>query len=352
MSYKKILEKQLSIKLKKVINELPFFCKEFFISISQTTSARTRLGYAYDLRVFLTFLSKEIEPFCNKEINKFTIDDIKQINYRTIDIFLDYLTYYEKEIIINNELNIHSYTNEENGKSRKLSAIRRLFSYLYKVGIVSSNPAELVDAPKIHNKNIVCLEPDEVVNLLNLIEDGTSLSKNQKKYHQYTKVRDFAIVILLLGTGMRVSECVALDIQDLDFSVNGVKVIRKGGNESILYFGDEVFNALKNYLIQREEIVPLKEHEQALFLSMQKKRINVKTVQNLVKKYSKIVVPLKKISPHKLRSTYATNLYEETNDIYLVADALGHSDINTTKNHYAKMSDKNRRRAGQVIKLR
>lgn len=352
MDYRKSLEIELIGRFKVILKELPYFCKDFFLSISQTTSIKTRLGYAYDLRTFFMFLSQEIDMFSNKEITSFTVNDMEKINYKIIDIFLDYLTYYQKEIKLKDKINTSSYTNSENGKSRKLSAVRRLFSYLYKVGLVPSNPAELVDAPKIHEKNIICLEPNEVAKLLDLIEDGSNLTKNQKKYHQYTKLRDFAIVTLLLGTGMRVSECVGVDISHLDFSVNGVKVIRKGGNESILYFGDEVYNALSNYLIEREKIIALDGHREALFLSMQKKRINVKTVQNLVKKYAGIVIPLKKISPHKLRSTYGTNLYEETGDIYLVADALGHSDVNTTKKHYARMSDKNRRRAGRVIKLR
>lgn len=352
MNYRETLEIELLEKFKIILKELPSFCKDFFLSISQTTSIKTRLGYAYNLKTFFLFLSKEIDIFLNKEISSFTVEDIEKIDYKTIDIFLDYLTYYKKENIVKDKIFISDYTNKENGKSRNLSAVRRLFAYLYKVNLLTSNPAELVDTPKIYEKNIICLEPDEVAKLLDLIEDGNKLTKGQKKYHNYTKLRDFAIVTLILGTGMRVSECVGIDISDIDFSINGIKVIRKGGNESILYFGDEVYNALYNYLNEREKINALDGHNEALFLSMQKKRINVKTVQNLVKKYSEIITPLKKISPHKLRSTYGTSLYEETGDIYLVADALGHSDVNTTKKHYAKMSDENRRRAGKIIKLR
>ena len=92
-------------------------------------------------------------------------------------------------------------------------------------------------------------------------------------------------------------------------------------------------------------------HEDALFLSLQKKRLNVRSVENLVKKYAKIVTPLKKITPHKLRSTYGTNLYRETGDIYLVADVLGHEDVNTTKKHYA-LEDERRRSARNKVQLR
>ena len=85
---------------------------------------------------------------------------------------------------------------------------------------------------------------------------------------------------------------------------------------------------------------------------MQYKRINVRTVEILVKKYSKIVSPLKKITPHKLRSTYGTRLYNETGDIYIVADVLGHRDVNTTKKHYAAITEDNRRKAANMVKLR
>ena len=184
------------------------------------------------------------------------------------------------------------------------------------------------------------------------MENGDKLTKSQQKYHNKTKVRDLAILTLLLGTGIRVSECVGLDIMDLDFDTNGMKVHRKGGAEVILYFGEEVREALLDYLDERELIFPKEGSEDALFLSMQKSRISVRAVENLVKKYSRTVTTLKKITPHKLRSTYGTQLYRETGDIYLVADVLGHSDVNTTRKHYAAMEDQRRRMAAGKVQLR
>ena len=157
---------------------------------------------------------------------------------------------------------------------------------------------------------------------------------------------------LLLGTGMRVSECVGINIKDLDFQNNAVKVTRKGGNEVFLYFGEEVRETLADYLEERQNALTKDENEDALFLSSQGKRIGVRTVQNMVKKYAQLVTPLKKITPHKLRSTYGTNLYRETGDIYLVADVLGHSDVNTTKKHYAALEDERRRSARNKVQLR
>ena len=161
-----------------------------------------------------------------------------------------------------------------------------------------------------------------------------------------------AILTLLLGTGIRVSECVGLNISDVDFKNDGIKIRRKGGYETVLYFGEEVEKALKDYLEERSHVIPQEGHEDALFLSMQNRRMSVRAVENMVKKYSSIVTSLKKITPHKLRSTFGTNLYRETGDIYLVADVLGHKDVNTTKKHYAAMEDERRRRAAKQIRLR
>ena len=157
---------------------------------------------------------------------------------------------------------------------------------------------------------------------------------------------------LLLGTGIRVSECVGLDLKDIDFESNGIKIRRKGGYESIVYFGDEVETALLDYLEQREHIIPMQGHEDALFLSLQNRRMAVRSVENLVKKYASRVTSIKKITPHKLRSTYGTSLYRETGDIYLVADVLGHKDVNTTRKHYAALEDERRRRAAGAVQLR
>lgn len=206
--------------------------------------------------------------------------------------------------------------------------------------------------PKNHERAITRLEVDEIARLLDSVENGDKLTKSQQKYHNKTKVRDLAILTLLLGTGIRVSECVGLDIMDLDFDTNGMKVHRKGGAEVILYFGEEVREALLDYLDERELIMPKEGSEDALFLSMQRSRISVRAVENLVKKYSRTVTTLKKITPHKLRSTYGTQLYKETGDIYLVADVLGHSDVNTTRKHYAAMEDQRRRMAAGKVQLR
>ena len=215
---------------------------------------------------------------------------------------------------------------------------------------VSSLP--LVPMPKRHDKEIVRLDPNEVAILLDQVEDGTKMTKSQMKFHDKTKVRDLALLTLLLGTGIRVSECVGLDISDVDFDNLAIKVRRKGGYEDVVYFGEEVEEALLSYLDQRKHMIPMSGHEDALFLSLQNRRMAVRSVENLVKKYASLVTTTKKITPHKLRSTYGTTLYQETGDIYLVADVLGHKDVNTTRKHYAAMKDDHKRKAAKTVKLR
>ncbi len=235
---------------------------------------------------------------------------------------------------------------------RKTASIRSFYKFFYRKQKIKNNTASLLNMPKKHDQAIIRLEVDEIAKLLDSVENGEKLTKSQQKYHDKTKVRDLAMLTLLLGTGIRVSECVGLDIQDLDFETNGMKIHRKGGAEVILYFGAEVRDALLDYLDERELITAREGSENALFLSMQKNRISVRAVENLVKKYSRTVTTLKNITPHKLRSTYGTQLYQETGDIYLVADVLGHKDVNTTRKHYAAIEDERRRNAAGKVRLR
>ena len=331
-------------KMREVLATLPDFCKQFFRGITENTSTRTRLAYAYDIRVFFEYLH-ECNPYCAKlEITEYPISILEQVTREDIEEYLEFLSYYEKDGQI--------YTNDERGKKRKLSALRSFYNYYFQTELIKNNPAVLVPLPKLHDKAIIRLDADEVAMLLDQVEDGTNLTNAQKRYHQSTKTRDIAMLTLLLGTGIRVSECVGLDIGDVDFKNNGIKIRRKGGYEAVVYFGEEVEEALLDYMEQRNHIIPQSGHENAFFLSMQNRRISVRAVENMVKKYSSIVTSLKNITPHKLRSTYGTSLYRETGDIYLVADVLGHKDVNTTKKHYAALEDERRRSAANIVKLR
>lgn len=336
--------KQNILKMRAVLETLPAFCKTFFRGIEEYSSARTRLAYAYDIRLFFEYIH-ERNPVCSKmEIGDFPLSILDQLTRIDIEEYLEYMSLYQKDG--------RDITNDERGKSRKLAALRSFYNYFYRSELIETNPAALVSMPKLHDKEIIRLEPNEVAILLDQVEDGSKLTKKELEYHKKTKIRDVALLTLLLGTGIRVSECVGLDLNDVDFDVCGIKIRRKGGYEAFVYFGDEVETALLDYLEERQHIIPVEGHEDALFLSLQNRRITVRAVENLVKKYASRVTTLKKITPHKLRSTYGTSLYQETGDIYLVADVLGHKDVNTTRKHYAAQADERRRRAAQYVRLR
>lgn len=345
VTYHEQTDVENTLRLRDVLKTLPPFCRDFFRAIEPRTTTKTRISYAYDIRIFFQFLLEQNPAFRDWSIDAFTVDVLDQLTAVDLEEYEEYLKVYQA--------GDKTETNGERGLKRKMSSLRSFYAYYFKREMIHTNPTVLVDVPKIHQKSIIRLEADEVALLLDYIEHGGDDLTGQKKvYYEKTKDRDLALVTLLLGTGVRVSECVGLDIEDVDFKNNGIKVTRKGGNEKVVYFGPEVEKALKNYLEVRKNIIPVEGHEHALFYSTQRKRIGVQAVENLVKKYARQVTTTKKITPHKLRSTYGTALYQETGDIYLVADVLGHKDVNTTKKHYAALDDSRRRQAATAVKLR
>ncbi len=344
-------DKILTKRLRDVRDTLPEFCDEFFVGIEPQTTVLTRLNYAYDLRIFFDYLLNNVRTFKDyNDVLQFTVDDLSRITLTNLESYMEYLSYYE--------FDGKEYTNGERGKSRKISTVRTFFKYYFNHDRIPSNIAAKLTMPKQHDKDIIRLEPREVERILDAAETGMGMSEHQRKITLNTRARDVAILTLLLGTGIRVSECVGLNVRDIDFETNAFTVTRKGGNRAILYFGDEVAEALSTYingerkkLIERCEKVTVRDTD-ALFLSLQVSRISVRAVENLVKKYAQCAAPLKKISPHKLRSTFGTNLYRATGDIYMVADVLGHRDVNTTKKHYAAIEEDHRKIAASMVKLR
>lgn len=325
-------------KIGAIVSQLPEYVYDYFIGIENNSSSLTRRNYAMDINIFFDFL----QEILHKNKSEIQLSDLDKLKSTQIEQYLSYLSYYETDGKVNK--------NGERGKARKLASIRSFFKYLFDHDLLSSNVASKVPTPKLHNKEIIRLEADEVSRMLDAVSSNNTFSKRQKAYNQNTLERDNALVTLFLGTGIRISECVGLNINDFDFSQNAFKVTRKGGNQTVLYFSKEVADALKIWLKKRATL-GIPETEQAMFLSLQKKRISVRAVEDLVKKFAKEATPLKKISPHKLRSTFGTNLYRETKDIYIVADVLGHRDVNTTKKHYAAISEDMRKNVANKVKL-
>lgn len=330
---------QNRLKMAKYTEKMPDYCLDYFIGIENNTSSLTRYNYSMDLYIFFNYISNY---HFKKPIEQINLKDLDSLKARNIEQYLSFLSYYE--------LDGKQYKNDERGKARKLASLRSFFKYLFNHDLLSSNVVSKIDTPKLHNKEIIRLEKEEVNRLMNAIENPIEFTERQKNYNKNTFERDNAIITLFLGTGIRISELVGLNLESFDFSQNAFLVTRKGGNQTTLYFSNEVAIALKVWLEKRATL-ELNAEEHAMFISLQNKRISIRAVENLVKKFASQASPLKKISPHKLRSTFGTNLYKQTRDIYIVADILGHKDVNTTKKHYAAISEDMRKNVANLISI-
>ena len=333
-------------KLRSLLKEFPRFSKDFFRGIEPTSSINTRIGYAYDLRTFFRFLITSNPTLADKKISDISLSVLNALEPVDIEEYLEYLKVYTYDG--------RQYSNDERGIHRKLASLRKFYLYYQKRDLITNNPTVVVDMPKLHDREIIRLDAEEVNELLDLVENaGNSLTGRKKSFYEKNKLRNIAIFTLFLGTGIRVSECVGLDMEDIDFRENRIRIMRKGGKEEYVYFGNEVRKALTNYIeISRANIKPLPGHEHALFYSIQRRRISVQAIENLVQEYASQITTFKHITPHKLRSTYGTSLYRETGDIYLVAEVLGHNDVNTTRKHYAALDDDKKRSAATAVTLR
>lgn len=346
-TYYRNKKKEQKLKLRELLRELPPFAADYIYE-KETSSAQvsTLISYAYDLLTFFRYLKASNPCFKDIEIHKFTLQDLSQLRSEDIVEYQRFL-----------ELNVdgEKHENDKKAIARKLSPLRGLFQYHYERKYIPENPMILVKLPKIKkDKNIVRMNNSEVQAILQAVEYGNQqMSNRQRSFTDKTKQRDLAILTLMLCTGIRVSECTGLDLNDVDLKANSITIVRKGGYQDILYFNEDVREALGSYIEgERKSIISREGHESALFYSRQCKRISVDAVEKLVKKYAKMVVPNKKITPHKLRSTYGTALYRETGDIRLVADVLGHSNVNTTTTYYAAIEDEHKMRARDAVNYR
>ena len=350
-NYRETIDRERLMHIRSICRELPQACGDFLRAIAMTTGTFTRLAYALDLRTFFNYLHAERIGFGDKQTELLRDEDLAKLTARDLTAYTEYLQFYIRESDLDKD-EPRSFVNHEIAIKRKLCSVRAFYEYLFQEQRIPANITSLVPLPKIHEKPIIRLNADEVQRILRAAETGEGLTERQQSYQKLTAKRDFAMIMLFLGTGIRVSECVGINLQDVDFEDRTFLVTRKGGNQVILYFPPDVCRAMQSYYDERIHIQAEPGHENAFFLSLQKRRITIRAVQNLVKKYAAVSAPLKsRISPHKLRSTFATNLYQETGDIYLVADVLGHSSVDTTRKHYADMTDARRRMAAGHVHL-
>ncbi|MCR4841785.1 MAG: tyrosine-type recombinase/integrase [Eubacterium sp.] len=339
--YDRSLKEKKRRTLKRLEKQLPDYCIPFLDEKELVSQINTVISYTYDLITFFSFLYEKNPMVKVDEIRDIPPEILENLTFEDINEYQRYLSFNDGEF---------SHMNEDKGIARRMAALRGFFEFACTHGYLKNNPTVgAAKRKKTPKKDIIRLSPDEVKAYLDTIEGSDLGSDRQKKFLQKTSLRDFAILTLLLNTGIRVSECVGLDVKDINFRENSFTVLRKGGNTAILYFNDDVSAALMDYIENERSLYDPDGDIEALFLSLRRRRISVRAVQNMVKKFGQAAVPDKHITPHKMRSTYGTALYRQSGDIRLVADVLGHKDINTTAKHYAAMEDEHRRQAAKII---
>lgn len=314
---------------------LPAFVREFDTNLSnRNLSTRTRLGYMYDLVMFFDYLT-HLNKFQGKKPLDFIVQDLDEVTRLDVEGYLAKF-----------DLSPQGEANKgDKLKARRLASLRSFYNYYTKGGVIRTNPAAITATPKLSKKEVVSLTQEEVARLLTCVETGEGLPPRQRAFAQKTRLRDKAILITLLGTGIRVSECVGLDLSNVNFYDASFQVIRKGGDEDTVYFGDEVQYALEDYIDNERDL--LKPETSALFVSSTHGRLTDRAIENLVVKYTQAAGITKHITPHKCRSTFATNLYDETNDVYMIKDALHHKSLETSK-HYINGAEMRKRKASRV----
>ena len=342
LTYKKEKEIKDTEKIMEILSEMPEFMENYHNSINRSTEASSRLNYLRDLLLFFEYIS-DTENIKVKDITPETLDNLST-DY--LNNYLTYLSQYEKGGTV--------ITNQNVSLSRKQSSLRSLYNYLYGSELIQNNPTakETFKNPKINKKTIVRMDDEETREFLETVEFGNNLTGQRAAYHNKYAYRDTALLSLMLGTGIRVSECAGLNINDIDLKHHRMKVIRKGNKEDIVYYSDELTEILRDYIYAyRKNLVAVEGHEEALFLSSQRKRMSVRSIERLVEKYAADSGTLKHITAHSLRKTFGSRLYEATSDLYLVADTLGHSSVETTKKHYADITNQHKEEARNLLKL-
>ncbi len=336
MKYKDQKENEARLKADAISKEMPSFVRAFFMAEENHLAGMTLYSYASQLKTFFEFLRENNPYFGKKEMIQITTDDMGLLTDADIAEFLHDLRMPKKR-----KSNPGDSVCSETTIMHYMVSLNRLFNYLAAHRYIRSNPVELIKRGRVKKKEIVYLERDEKQELLDVIESGDKLTENQKKFHDLkTSKRDTAICTIFLDTGIRVSELVGINVNDINFAKHGIRVFRKGGNFDTVYMSDRAEEIMNDYLTNGRPSYKPSDKEEAVFLNRSGGRISVRSVQKLVKKYMLSAVPDKadRITPHKLRTTFAENMLMKTGDVEKVQKLMGHSSISSTM-HYVTSTE-------------
>jgi len=342
---KKDIEIKYELELNKKLKELPDFATEFIQSIEYNSSIRTRIAYCKDLNIYLRFLIEELDIASVKAVKELRIDDIRDISEKDIRAFLSYLNHYTVKYVNNAGNTItQTYSNSQQGKNRKVATLKSFYTYLSRVYDIH-DPTRHINIKlneKVELKN--SLNSDEIDRLVaTVLGDLTGESEKKKSFHQRLKYRNANMILILAYTGIRISELNELDINDINLDEGTFIVTRKGGDQEIMYIPDEILPHLRDYIEQRKGMLDVNvDYRNALFLSTHKNRMSTRQIREVISGYAKIA-GFDNISPHSLRRSFGMAFYNQTGDIQLTADILGHKSTEVTRKHYSKPSEQRKR---------
>ncbi|ETJ99202.1 site-specific recombinase, phage integrase family [Eubacterium nodatum ATCC 33099] len=332
-------ENEITMECEEIESVLPNFLRSFFIYLRGNVLPMTRLAYLRDIKVFFNYLISETDLTSATEIKEISIKEINEIKAMDVNLYLDFSRRYK----IETDSNITVYENHNKTLARKKSSLSVMFKQLYRDELVSRNITDGFDpirVQKISEREIKALEDDEVLSMLDAVSKGIGLTPHERVYWEKTKKRDKTILILFLTYGLRLSELQQLNISSFNFTREEFKIYRKRGKESTMPLNKSVTKVIIDYINneRRTDDVLEPSHKDALFLSLQGKRMTQRQIRDLVKKYTSIALKTSRsagYSPHKLRATAATSLIGRGNSIYDVAALLDHEQVTTTQ-LYAK----------------
>lgn len=324
-TYRSDLSRKYIEKYHELQEQLPGFCSSYLSNKGIRCKTDTLVMTCWDLLEFFNWLIESNPSLRGKTPKQLTLSDLSNLTYDDINEF--------------QSCRLHMLENKPSRVARLMSSIRTFFRYEVTHGFLPVDPTAGCANVRIpHNKDIVKLNKEEVSKLVSTVKGAQGPNQRTQKMQAKHQYRDTAIVVLLLNTGIRVSELVGLNVEDVDIETDepSIYVIRKGGGADRVYLNKDAVEALKKYLeLERNGYMTTDESLSALFLSNRSQRLTVRSVQKMVEKYVRFALPQRSdVHVHTFRKTYGTRLYDLTGDIKMVQDVLGHSDPSTTSRYY------------------
>lgn len=323
---------------------LPSYVLSYVNSKMDHLGYRTRCGYVQDIAVFFHWLKNANSTLKDVDIRDIPLDVLDSLTADDLDEYMGYLTQYT--------IDGKTWRNSPTSKARKLSSLRSFYLFLNKRSKISHNPAALVETPQIPKKdNVRVLSQEERDELYNIILKGTyDEGSKGAEIHDVLAKRDYAIVILFLGSGLRISELAGIDLNDINFVTGQINVIRKGASFNHIFVNGDVLDALEEYIYEcRDRLKPNEDAMDALFLSRKHNRMSTRSIQVMLKKYTDALWGDKHgITPHKLRATYGTQVQEEFNDIFLTATVMNHKSTDVTAQRYLNKKEESLIKASTI----